>query len=251
MNKQQWIVLGSVVSLFLVLYFGCDTTIKKGGVGVEKVATEVVAFDIQTSINEATKNLTPTQKAEIEALSAIKSPTVENLKSLSGAWYRSGNELVAAHFAEQVARVSKDDESWSVAGGNFYKVLLTAKDKSLKDYCSHQAADAFQNAASLNPTKMEHKYNLALCYVDNPLPNDPMRGILILKDLEHQDSAYAPVQFQLAQLAMKTGQLEKAKARLEKMVAKDNQNIRAVCMLGDVYEALHDPKAAETKKRCK
>ena len=74
---------------------------------------------------------------------------------------------------------------------------------------------------------------------------------LILKDLERQDSSFIPVQMQLAKSAIKTGQMEKAAARLEKLIVKYPKNERVICMLAEVYAVMKNPKAEELAKRCK
>ena len=202
--------------------------------------------------NSATAMLTAAQKGDIqsltEKLTAGNTPSV--LKPLSAAWHNAGHDEVAAIYAQQIAETEKTDDAWSIAGANFYLALQKATEPNLRDFCSKRAAEAFQNAASLNPTKLEHRLNLALCFVENPPANNPMKGILQLRELDAQNPENIMVNYQLARLAIKTGQFDKAIARLEKTLPKDPQNRRLICLLADAYEGKGDAKAANWRTKC-
>ena len=77
-----------------------------------------------------------------------------------------------------------------------------------------------------------------------------MKGILQLRELDAQNPDNVIVNLQLARLAIKTGQFDKAIARLEKTLSKDPNNRKLVCLLADAYEGKGDPKAAEWKMKC-
>ena len=206
----------------------------------------------ETLIAQATAALTAEQRTAIDPLTqklaTENTPSV--LKPLSAAWHDAGHDEVAALYAQRIAEAEKTDEAWSIAGANFYLALQKATDPNLREFCSKRAAEAFQNAASLNPTKLEHRLNLALCFVENPPQDNPMKGILQLRELDAQNPENTVVNFQLARLAIKTGQFDKAIARLEKIVAMEPKNRRFICMLADAYEGKGDPKAAEWKAKC-
>ncbi|MDZ7877772.1 MAG: tetratricopeptide repeat protein [Saprospiraceae bacterium] len=206
----------------------------------------------ETLIAQATTALTAAQRAVIEPLTqkltAESTPSV--LKPLSAAWHNAEHDEVAALYAQRIAEAEKTDEAWSIAGANFYLALQKATDPNLRDFCSKRAAEAFQNAASLNPTKLEHRLNLALCFVENPPADNPMKGILQLRELDSQNPENTVVNFQLARLAIKTGQFDRAITRLEKIVAKEPKNQRFICLLADAYAGKSDPKAGEWAAKC-
>ena len=120
----------------------------------------------------------------------------------------------------------------------------------MRDFCTQRAVNAFQNAASLNPTKLDYKINLALCYTENPPQDEPMKGILLLRDLDKENPDNAAINIQLARLAIKTGQFDKAIARLEKVLASEPNNKKAVCFLAEAYKNTQNPKAAELAQKC-
>jgi predicted Zn-dependent protease len=252
MNRAQIVLIFSAIGLFFILYFGCDVKSKEQKKVANAVAMTLENLNPTTLIEQATATLTAEQRAEIqpltEKLATENTPSV--LKSLSAAWHNAGHDEVASIYAQRVAEAEKTDESWSIAGANFYLALQKATDPNLREFCSKRAAEAFQNAASLNPTKLEHRLNLALCFVENPPADNPMKGILQLRELDAQNPENTVVNFQLARLAIKTGQFDKAIARLERILTKEPKNSRFICLLADAYEGKGDPKAAEWKAKC-
>lgn len=252
MNRQQIIAIASALVLFFVLYFGCDVQSKEQQTIETARALTGTTLDIATLIKEATQSLKPAQATDIQSLTqkseTAKDPSV--LKQLSAAWHNAGHDEVAAHYAEQVAELEKTDEAWSIAGANYYLALQKAEDKPLRDFCTNQATKAFQNAASLNPAKLEHRINLALCYTENPPQDNPMKGILLLRELDAQNPDNVAVNYQLARLAIKTKQFDRAIGRLEKMVTIEPNNAKVVCLLAEAYAGANNPKATEMTQKC-
>ena len=79
---------------------------------------------------------------------------------------------------------------------------------------------AFEKAISLNPGNVDHKINKALCFVELPDEGNPMQGILQLRELNQKHPDNVNVMVQLARLALKTNQLERAKERLQQALEK-------------------------------
>jgi tetratricopeptide (TPR) repeat protein len=258
MTKQQWWVVGSAMAFFFILYFGCDTKSKFQKTVAESSHRTIAASDPKTLLTAARNALTPAQLAEIQPLeSALQTsnmaPTqqADALKKVSGAFHRFGQEAAAAHFAEQVAEVEKTETAWAIAGGNYRLAVKQTQDASLRDFCTQRAVAAYQNAASLNPKQLEHKINLALCYTENPLKDEPMKGILLLRELDAANPDNTAINLKLAELAIQTRQFEKAIARLEKVLAREPNLARANCLAADAYTgAGNTAKAAEVSKKC-
>ena len=251
MNRQQLIVIASAAALFFILYFGCDVKTSQQKVIETDRALKSETLDIQDRIAKTTASLESPQKVDIQALTekaAGGDPSV--LKQISGAWHNAGHEEIAAHYAEEVAKKENTDEAWSIAGANFYLAIQQNEDKTVRDFCTQKAVEAFQSAASLNPIKLEHRINLALCYTENPPQDNPMKGILLLRELDTQNPENLAVNIQLARLAIKTGQFDRAIGRLEKMMAKEPSNPKVICLLADAYQGAKNPKADALRDKC-
>lgn len=252
MNKLQWIVLGSAVVLFFILYFGCDTKPAAQKALEKSRALQVESTDLTELLLTAKSSLDASQAAAVatleEQLEKASSDTakLEILKQLSGTWYQLGQPAIAGTYAQRVAEALNDEESWSITGTTFAICLQMAQNESIKNYCLGRAVQAFENAISINPDNVAHRVNLALTYADTPPQDEPMKGILMLRELNQQQPNNVLVLNSLARLAIKTGQFDRAKERLEQAITVEPQNVNTICMLAQVYEQLGESEQAKT-----
>jgi len=257
MNKQQIILVLFFVALFFGMYFGCDYVPKnhpKAG-QTEKVpegqGTE------QKLIEEAKAALGPEQKASLVLLEQqaqgtdADSSKISALKKLSGEWFRFKNSTVSGVYARMIAEAEPSEKAWVIAGSMFQDGYQQTDKEEIRRYCSTNAVKAFEKAIELNPENLDNKISLALCYTDNPPQDNPMKGILMLRDLDGKFPSNPKVLFQLAKLAMRTNQFDKAVARLEQILAVQPKNSSAVCLLADAYKgAGKNDKAQLFAKKC-
>jgi Flp pilus assembly protein TadD len=143
------------------------------------------------------------------------------------------------------------DSAWAIAGALYYDALTGAKDKKIRDFCAGRAVNAFESAASVNPGQASHRVNLALVYAENPPPDNPMKAVLMLRELEQKHPNEVSVYNALGRLAIKTGQWQRAIDRLEKARALDPKNPNAPCLLAKAYQEAGMPeKASEMNTLC-
>lgn len=258
MSKNQIIFLSSAALCVALMYFGCDT---KGSQQkeVENIRNQnLEATSVDNIIREARTALTDEQKSYVEALqmdvTAAEGDTlksIEKTKNLSATWYELGYPSLAGYYAEEVALKAGTEDTWSVAGTTYSICVQNTADEKEKQYCSKRAVLAFEKAISLAPEKIAPRINLALCYVDNPPADNPMTGILMLRELDSKYPDNPMVLTQLGRLAIKTNQFDKAKERLERVYTLDPQNSVAICLLAEVYRQLNDVKAEDFTNKCK
>lgn len=258
MTRAQYALIAGSIALFAALYFGFDTKtdLQRATETSRSITGEVTSAENLAA--EAKSKLKPEQAAQIADLegklqnAAVEADKVALLKQLSGAWYRLGELPLAGAVAEEVALIENADTAWSVAGALFFSALKTVSDPVQRAYCGDHAVKAFENAASLHPDHVEHRVNLALVYAENPPPDNPMKAVLMLRDLERQYPDQAAVYNALGRLAIKTGQWQKAVERLEKSWSLDPKNPNTPCLLAEAYKGAGDTaKSATFAKRCK
>lgn len=258
MNKSQIIVLTGAILLFLALYLGFDTIPPKQKSLEKSRASNLEATSVSNLIKDATPKLNKEQKSIIDAinLDLEQSGTdtikrIEVLKSLSGTWYDFGQPSIAGIFAEEIAGFTKTDEAWSMAGTTYAICVKNAQDQKIKDFCSKRAVKGFENAISLAPDKIEPRINLAICYVDNPVQDNPMQGILMLRELNTKYPENVSVLNQLGKLALQTNQTDKALERLEAAIALEPNNMNTICLLAKAYsDAGLTEKANAFQNKC-
>ena len=257
MQKNQWIAIITALALFIVMYFGCDIK-PDDHKTVEKQRFEnIESTSISSLLLSAKKDIPSTEGSSIMSLEMALNDAVEEadkadaLKSLSSAWYRLKKPAIAGHYAEQVAGLKNDEESWSIAGTTFSICVQQEAEAKVKDYCTDHAIAALENAASLNPSNLQHQINLALVYTESPPSDNPMKGVLMLVNLNKQNPESVPVLNQLGRLAVKTGQFGKASERLGKAVEIEPDNPTSNCLLGKALEELGEQdKAALFLSKC-
>ena len=176
---------------------------------------------------------------------------IEEYKNLSSAWYQNGYYAIAGHYAEEIAKIENDELSWSIAGTTYAAGIQNSKDQKVKDFSVQRARKALENAISINPANVNHKINLAVTFAEQPLADNPMKGIMMLLDLNKQYPEDVSVLFQLARLGIQTGQYSKAVERIEKALSLEPDNQRIICLAVEAYNGVgNQSKADFFSKKC-
>lgn len=232
---------GRIALLFLGFivfsYFAFDIVsadLKSSGEKGDRKLSET--SEINKLAEQATKDLNPDQKAELEELKKSLNSGEEDLaksaslKAISGFWYRMQRMDLAGGYANQVAEIEKTAEAWGIAGTTFLAGLDQMKSEKDRLFCRENAEKAFDLAISLAPDEPQHQMNKALCLVKMP-DEEPMKGIMALLNLDKKYPDYLPLQITLCQLAIQTGQWEKAKKRLGVILEKTPNQREANCLM--------------------
>ncbi len=257
LNRAQYLTLFAALLLFLALYLGFSTTPATQKVVERSRALQGESTGFEQIKNEAKAHLTSVQITALDALeqelasAGSDTDQIVVLKKLSGWWYQQGQISVAGGVAEEVAELENTDAAWSVAGATFYNALREEQNTALRAFCGDHAIKAFESAISLNPEQVEHRVNLALVYAEYPPKDNPMKAVLLLRELESKYPENAAVYNALGRLAIKTGQWERAIQRLEKAITLDPENPNTPCLLARAYEeAGNKTQAAAYAARC-
>lgn len=255
-KEQLYYTLGAIV-LLAVLYFGFDIHPSTHKALEKSRALNTREYDIASYQAEAKKSLKEDEIGYLETLEAQvqhagpDSARLNILKQLSGYWYKLGNPVMAGLYAKEVAEKENSGLSWSITGTTFASGLQQELDEKQKLFARDQALEAFENAISLEPAVVDHRVNQALCYIELPEAGQPMKGIQMLAGLatSYPDSPAPP--YQLARLAVRTGQYERALTRIEQALKLDPTDSRIACLAIDIYTALNKPaEAAQLADRC-
>lgn len=259
MTKLQWIIIFSAVGLFFLLYFGCDTKTGKQQQLEKTRALQAESTDINVLLKNAKAGLSSSQNGRIFLLeqelaqSEDDSLRIGQLQRLSGAWFDFGHPAIAGHYAQEIAESTGTEESWSIAGTTYTICVQQTAEEKVRDYCTGRAVRAFENAISLNPDQIAHQVNLALVYTENPPQDNPMRGVLMLRELNDAHPNNVLVMNTLARLAIKTGQFDRAIQRLETSLELAPENQNTICLLATAYAGAgqaYAAKATEFAARC-
>ena len=240
---QLTVIILSIVTL-LFLYIGCNkkSTAQKS---LEKSRSLVIELtNIDNIIQDARKELSPSDAGQLslleKELSKMESDSnkVNLWQRLSGLWYDLGHPAISGFYAQEIAKTTNRESSWSISGTTFAICIKNSEDQKIKEFCTNRAIESFENAISLNPGNISNRINLALSYTDNPPKDNPMKGIQMLLKLNEENPDNVPVLNNLAFLALKTGQNERALVRLEKALELEPNNKDVICLASKVYGSL-------------
>ncbi|MCZ2102062.1 MAG: hypothetical protein LC107_11055 [Chitinophagales bacterium] len=258
MTKHQAIAIGIAGILFLVLFLGFDTIPTKQKdleksrlLNIETTSVANLIKEAMPNVDKANASLIDALVHDLEKVGTDTIQRIEKLKSLSGTWYDLGQPAIAGAYAQDIAELVKTQESWSIAGTTYAICVKNSEEGKTKDFCSKRAIKAFENAISLAPDLIEPRINLAICYVDNPDKDNPMQGILMLRELNQNHPENVSVLNQLAKLALQTNQIDRALERLEEAIQLEPDNKNTICLLANAYEAAgNQAKANEYHDKC-
>jgi tetratricopeptide (TPR) repeat protein len=258
MTRLQIGFIGSAIALTLGMYAGCET-VPRTFKDLEKSRSfSIEQTDITVLLAEAKEKLSAESAAALEEIerslaqnSSDERSKTKVLEQLSGQWFEEGEYAISGYYAQQIAETLKTGESWGIAGATYAIGIQRSEAEKTKAYCAGRAVQAFENAVSLEPEELSHKINLALIYTDRPPQDNPMKGILMLVDLDKTFPNQPGILFHLGRLALRTGQYEKAIARLETVTALDPERTEAFCLLAQAYsETGEEAKSAAAQTRC-
>lgn len=258
LKKAQTGALLAAAALFLGLYFGFDTRPGTHQAIDRSRAIQGEQISFESILEKAKAALPQTKSQTLGALeqqlasAGSEGQKTAALKKISAFWYDAGQVAVAGGYAEETAELENADSSWSVAGALFYNGLVNEKEPAIRDFCASHAVKAFESAVSLAPEKVEHQVNLALVWAENPPPDNPMKAVLMLRDLEKKYPENPSVYNALGRLAIKTGQWQRAVDRLEKSWSLNKNNPNTPCLLAKAYEGAGNmEKSTEFATLCK
>lgn len=258
MQRPQILVAVAAVLLLLTMYFGCPTQAPEMVSAAARRGLEVEATSPAALMRAAKDDLSPVVRATLTGLDEelVGAQTDQErlplLEQLAAEWYQAGQAGISGHFAQRIAEIRDTSaRAWSIAGTTFSICVQKAATEKEKDFCTQRSVKAFQNAISLEPSVVDHQLNLSLTYTYSPPEENPMKGILMLRDLQAKYPENTGVLITLARLAIQTNQLQKATERLQQAAELEPMNPEPVCLLAQVYGKLGlAQKEAESGERC-
>lgn len=257
MNRNQFILIGAAILLFLGLYFGASTKPSDYSKIEKKRALSAESTGINSLLLEAKPALSTQEGTFILSLEKqiaeadTDSVRVEGYKNLASKWYEYNRADISGYYAEKVATLDQTEQAWSIAGTTYLIGARQATADKIKQFCSSNAVKAFESAISINPENIAHKVNLATSYAENPPPSNPMKGVLMLLELNKSNPESVAVLVSLGRFGIQTGQFDKASERLKKAISLDPTNKQAHCFLAEAQAALgNQAAAADAQTKC-
>lgn len=257
MKKKHVLTILSFIALLVLLQFGFKTKPDRL-IQEEKTRSlnlQVTSIDILRS--EARQKLGSAERSAIQILETRfenASDTLERieiLKELSRAWYDAESFSVAGGYAEEIAILNQEPSAWGIAGTTYaYGIDRSGQEKE-RTFCLNKSIESLENAISLDPENAEYQLNRAILLTEHPPLDNPMKGILLLRELNKNFPKNVPVMNNLARFALQTNQVDRALTRLLEAESLEPNNRTTNCLLAQTYQALEDEeKTAIYQDRC-
>lgn len=256
-NRNQSILIGSMVALFCLIYFGLNTKPKTQRELEMSRSANIEATGIQNIVMESKKSLSKDDLNVIEAMqteyqnAASDEVKVDKAKNLASKWYEVGFPIVSGYYAEEIAKIENTKEAWSITGTTYSIGIKNSKEEKNAQFAKGRAVKAFETAITMSDDNVADQINLALIYVDHP-DQGPMQGIQMLLKLNENYPENVQVLNQLARLGIRTNQFDKAIQRLQKALSIEPDNNTSICLIAQAYEKSGQASLAkEFQDKCK
>lgn len=248
------LVIGAVI-LALLLYFVGKTSLPKKE-NAETAHEQVISFDEYEAkvSNQLTANEKETifnLQKQIKATSKVDTATLSALYLQLGSFWRSkNNAALAAYYQYQNATTTEAAGAWENAGDSLVMAYKTTEDSLILNNLITFALRSYEAAVKNDSSNIDLKIKLADAYVNGS--HEPMKGIGILKELESSHPENVKVLLSLGRMSIQSGQYDKAKKHLSKVLSIEPQNVEAMYFLAITEAQLgHNEEAIRLFEMCK
>jgi len=252
---QIFLGIGTVL-LIVALYFGGNTVSKKDKTTKETSVITNYSFeqyeqdklakllaDEKTQFSAISSKIKATQKSDTAQLNVLYSEAFNFWKNLS-------NPALAAYYFYQSANIADTKESMENAGDALVNAYKSTEDSVILNNLITFALRSYEAAVQKDGSDVALKIKLADAYVQGS--QEPMKGIELLRQLEDSLPNNIPVLLALGRLSIQSGQYEKAKERLKKVIQEQPQNTEALYFLAITEAQLgHKEEATKLFEMCK
>lgn len=179
---------------------------------------------------------------ELQAVkdSASRAPALEKIAQV---WQEHRQLPVAAHYYGEAAKLENSEKKLNFAG-QFFLDLMHQPDAShsVRLWEAQQAVEYLGRSVALNPDNDTMVIALASGYIEGT--GETMQGVQLLLGITRKNPDHIPANLLLGQLAIQSGQWDKAIGRFETVLRQEPQNKEALLLLATAYEGSGDKQKA-------
>ncbi|MBK7965744.1 MAG: tetratricopeptide repeat protein [Bacteroidetes bacterium] len=240
------LLIAGTILLSVALYF-LPSQINKKGVepraAAERTEDEFNPEDLLRSAKAALDS------NSLQALEVIEKASSQSnnkdtalLDSIGRIWDRNGIPAASAIWFERKAEIVKSEASFLDAAYRYFDSFRMAKDSTVQSLLVGKAITNYEKVLEINPNNLNAKTDLGACYADGT--SEPMKGIMLLRDVVTADPNHEMAQYNLGMLSVKSGQLDKAIERFQKVLEINPERTEMNFYLGQVHLQKGDTAAA-------
>ena len=252
MKKPVLIISILALSLIGTLYSLPKIVVNNKSEDTEQSASTVEAEESSVAgsqdTNHGSKSLSPDQQVAVDKLIiAYQSATDKEKETgaikLSDQYYMYQRFDSAAYYAEAAALVNPNLTNYLRAGDRYYEAFGFALDQSKSKKLGEKTREFYKKVLDENPNVALAKANMAMTYLNT---EDPMQGIMMLREILEEDPTNEVALFNMGILSMRSNQYPKAVERFQQIVINNPANTKARFYLG--VSLLETGKKDEARK---
>ena len=234
-SQLRYLFAGLTVLLAIGLFFAPSQINSKPK--AKSKSSEKTSELTEDRLMEAGKaSLTDEQLGYINALEAQLNADSTRLflyDSLGKAWDEAKTPSVAAYYFELKAKRSPSEKNYLEAAYRYFDAFKIADDSLLRSQLAQKAISSYASVLELNPANLNAKTDMGDCYAEGT--GDPMKGIMMLRDVIKENPDHEMAQLNLGFLSVKSGQFDKAVERFNKVMTINPKRTDVYYFLGRTY----------------
>ncbi|HEY1020603.1 MAG TPA: tetratricopeptide repeat protein [Sediminibacterium sp.] len=249
MKKQQYLLVGAGVALFVLLFFFGKTIPPKqpspAATGEQHAEHQPIKFE--EILTKAKEKISPAQNQRLLKLENsvvrgdIKEQQLHVYHQLARFWRDSARIFEPyAYYTAEAAKLENSEKSLTFAAHLFLDNLMTEGQATMQTWLASNAKVLLEKALVINPANDSSKIGIGACYLFGNISDNPMEGILPVREIAQKDPGNIYAQMVLGMGGKKSGQFDKAIERFTIVVQKQPENIEALFNLAECYEAKGD-----------
>ena len=251
MKKPQIIVIFLATLICVAVIIFAPRT-QKGGPGAGKENIENQPISTQTILDGAKTALTSSQKISLLSIenqlntSKKQQDSIFIYQSLATFWAKEVQRIEPyLYYTYSAALLENNEKSLTFAAQQLVDNFINPDaPPALQNWMASIAKVLLEKALVINPINDSAKINLGACYLFGNISDNPMQGILKVKEVVDKNPHNLYGQLILALGGKKSGQYEKAIERFLIVLNDEPNHIEAMVNLAECYELTNQKEIA-------
>ena len=253
MKKQQFLIVGGAFVLCFLLYFFGRTVIPKKPIQsiTAEQSNEHQSVTFKELLAKAKEKISPEQSQRLTKLETavvrgdIKEQQLHVFHQLARFWRDSAHIFETyAYYTAEAAKLENSEKSLTFAARLYLDNLMSEGQPAMQHWLASNAKVLFEKAIAINPANDSSKIGLGACYLFGNISDNPMQGILPVREIAQKDPGNIYAQMILGLGGKKSRQFDKAIERFTLVVQKQPDNVEALFNLAECYEEKGDKATA-------
>jgi tetratricopeptide (TPR) repeat protein len=235
-RNLRYLFVGIALLLSAGLYFTPSQINNKPAPKKDAPAPKQEGISMEGISKTAKESLKDDQKGYISSLEMqLESNPNQTflLDSLGKAWDEAQIPALSAWYFEKKAEKLPTEENYLAAAYRYFDAFKIAGDELLRTQLVDKAISSYSKVLEINPKNLNAKTDLGVCYAEGT--SEPMKGILMLRDVIKEDPNHEMAQLNLGFLSVKSNQFDKAIDRFTTVMKINSKRTDVFYFLGHTY----------------